>query len=129
MKLSKKFGTTILTGLVVAALTTFLMQPRILSSIENQTYVALAETFISTFNIVLLLVLTANYTEVYRDLQTALARNLIIVSSALTLYAISSSPVIHSLLGIPMVILGPSTYIPEIFVTVASLTLLYENYQ
>lgn len=129
MKLNRKFGMVVAGAFGLATVMTIVMRPSIAASIEKGVYVALAEVFLSTFNFVLLSVLTMTYVRMYRELKTPISRSLIIFSSALALYAVSSSPVTHSLIGIEAVNIGPLTYVPEIFVAVASLTLLYENYQ
>ncbi|WEL19629.1 Uncharacterized protein SVXNc_0613 [Candidatus Nanohalococcus occultus] len=99
------------------------------NTMEAVETVLLAEVFLSTFNIVLLSALTANYLKMTRKLSTPMTRSLLIFSSALTLYAVTSSPIIHYMLNINPINIGPLTYIPEIFVTIASLTLLYQNYR
>lgn len=128
MKSREYLGVLIAGALVFASLVTFVPRSSMLGSGAVEP-VLLVEIFLSTFNVVLLSALTINYFRVSRELATPMAKSLLIFSSALTLYAVTSSPVTHYLLGIGLISIGPLTYIPEIFVAIASLTLLYQNYK
>lgn len=129
MNSRKYLGFLIIGAILISSTTTYILRASMVSSMETVETVLLIEIFISTLNIVLLSALTVNYVKVNRELATPLSRSLLIFSSALTLYALSSSPVTHYLLGIGPISIGPLTYIPELFVAAASLTLLYQNYK
>ncbi|MFB6175185.1 MAG: hypothetical protein ABEJ87_04370 [Candidatus Nanohalobium sp.] len=129
MKPREELGLTVITAVVFAFIATIVMHERFLIPIEALETVVLIEIFLSTFNIIILSALTANYINMYRDLRTPITRSLMIFSSALLLYAASSSPIIHTLIGVKVISIGPLTFLPEIFVAAASLTLLYENYK
>ncbi|WP_347721466.1 hypothetical protein [Candidatus Nanohalococcus occultus] len=129
MKSRNYLHTLVIGALIAAGLATLTARTVMANTMEAVETVLLAEVFLSTFNIVLLSALTANYLKMTRKLSTPMTRSLLIFSSALTLYAVTSSPIIHYMLNINPINIGPLTYIPEIFVTIASLTLLYQNYR
>lgn len=88
-----------------------------------------AKLFISTFNVVLLVVLLYNYASIYRDLPNRFTLSLTLVTIALLFYAISSNPLLPLLMGFhhdPM--LGPFTFLPDFFATLAIIILLYQSY-
>ncbi|MFB6145798.1 MAG: hypothetical protein ABEJ99_04830 [Candidatus Nanohaloarchaea archaeon] len=129
MKARKLFLSVVTTGLIFAGLTTMIMHTDLLASSEVLEQVAIIEIFLSTFNIIILSALAVNYTLMYREMSTSIARSMMLFSSALLMYAISSSPLIRILLGFNMITIGPLTYIPDLFVAAASLTLLYESFR
>ncbi|UWG48692.1 Uncharacterized protein HSRCO_2428 [Halanaeroarchaeum sp. HSR-CO] len=86
--------------------------------------------FISTFNVLVLLALTASYLGLYRDLPTRFTGSLLLFSVALLLYALSASPAIQLLFGFRGGTgLGPFTFLPDLFASVAVVVLLYQSYQ
>ena len=88
---------------------------------------------VSTFNVVLLVTLTWTYVSLYRDLPNPFTRSLILVTTALLLYALTSNPLVHILLGFSLrgVVagLGPFTVLPDVFASVAVVVLLYQSYK
>lgn len=129
MNSRRYLGFLVIGALISAGLVTALVRSSMLNSMEVVETVLLVEIFLSTFNVVLLSALSANYFKLSRELATSMTRSLLIFSSALTTYAVLSSPVTHYLLDIGPISIGPLTYVPEIFVAIASLTLLYQNYK
>lgn len=87
------------------------------------------KVFFSSINAILLAGLVFNYTQIYRDMPTSTSRIFLVFSSALMFYAISSNPLVHLLFGYEFIPLGPFTYVPDMFVTAASLSVLYESYK
>ena len=86
--------------------------------------------FVSTFNVLVLLALTASYLRLYRDLPTRFTASLLLFSLALLLYALSASPAIQLLFGFRGGTgLGPFTFLPDLFASVAVVVLLYQSYQ
>ncbi|MFB6113583.1 MAG: hypothetical protein ABEJ58_05710 [Halodesulfurarchaeum sp.] len=86
--------------------------------------------FLSTFNVLLLLVLTWSYLVVYRDLPNRFTFSLLLFSVALLFYAVASNPAIHVLFGYrggPG--LGPFAFLPDLFAAVAVTVLLYQSFQ
>ncbi len=84
--------------------------------------------FISTLNIILIGALLWNYTKIYKNMPNKFTLSLIIFSISLLLYAISSNPLIHVILGFrggPG--LGPFTFLPDLFATAAIITLLHQT--
>lgn len=85
--------------------------------------------FVATFSVVLLLFLLWNYISIYRDLPNRFTLGLLLFTVALLLYGISSSPLLHLLLGFrPGVTPGPFTFLPDLFASVAVIILLYQSY-
>jgi len=88
------------------------------------------QLFLSTFNVLLLLVLTWSYSVLYRDLSNRFTLSLLLVSVALLLYAVTSNPVIHLLFGFRgSPTLGPFAFLPDLFAAVAVSVLLYQSFQ
>lgn len=86
--------------------------------------------FVSTFNVIVLLALTASYIRLYRDLPTRFTASLLLFSVALLLYALSASPAIQLLFGFRGGSgLGPFTFLPDLFASVAVVVLFYQSYQ
>lgn len=86
--------------------------------------------FISTFNVLLLLVLAWSYLAVYRDLPNRFTLSLLLFTAALLLYALASNPVVHLVFGFrggPG--LGPFAFLPDLFAAVAVTVLLYQSFQ
>lgn len=92
--------------------------------------VIIAKVFFTSINIILLSSLSINYYRIYSEMSTNMARSLTIFSLALLMYAITSSPLFQAFFGIrggPG--LGVFSYLPDLFVTIASGIILYESYQ
>ncbi|MFB6125423.1 MAG: hypothetical protein ABEJ59_05640 [Halanaeroarchaeum sp.] len=89
-----------------------------------------ARLFISTFNVVVLFALTGSYLGLYRELPTRFTGSLLLFSVALTLYALSANPAVQVLFGFRGGTgLGPFTFLPDLFASVAVVVLLYQSYQ
>lgn len=97
-----------------------------MDGIETMVQVKL---FVATLNVVLLLVLLWNYASIYRELPNRFTLSLLIVTVALLLYAISSNPLVTLGMGFQHgTMLGPFTFLPDVFATVAVVILLYQSY-
>lgn len=86
--------------------------------------------FVSTFNVLLLLVLAWSYFAVYRDMPNRFTASLLLFTAALLLYALASNPAIHLLFGFrggPG--LGPFAFLPDLFAAIAVVVLLYQSLQ
>ena len=86
--------------------------------------------FLSTYNVLLLLVLTWSYLVVYRDLPNRFTGSLLLFAVALLLYAMASNPAVHVLFGFrggPE--LGPFAFLPDLFAAFAVTVLLYQSFQ
>ena len=119
-------------SLTIAALITLVTQnPMPGRMMHNQGFNSLiqAKIFFSTLNIGLLTALTFNYGKIYQRMTSRFAQSLFLTSGALLVYALTSSPLLHIFLGFKGAGLGPFTFIPDIFVSAASLLLLYRSYQ
>lgn len=118
-------GFSLIVGLVSAYLTSqavFAPEGYVESAI-------IIRVFFSSVNAVLLGGLVFNYIQIYRDMPTPTSRIFLIFSSALMFYAISSNPLVHLLFGYEFIPLGPFTYIPDLFVTAATVAILWESYK
>lgn len=76
-------------------------------------------------NFVLLLGLLAIYVDIYRKTGSEFTLGLIIFCVAFLLYAVTSNPWVHQLLGYRGSGLGPFAMLPDTFTLVASVVLLY----
>jgi hypothetical protein len=86
------------------------------------------EVFFTTLNLVLLLTLAVIYVRLYRDLPNKYTASLLVLSLALLLYAFTSNPLIHDVLGFrPRPNIGPFVFLPDLFVGVAIVILLYQS--
>ncbi|MHA2016091.1 MAG: hypothetical protein ACTSUH_10155 [Candidatus Thorarchaeota archaeon] len=83
------------------------------------------KSVISFCNIALLLALVAVYGSLCRQVRTRFTLGLLLLVIVLLLYAVSSNPVVHYLLGYPGTVLGPFTIVPDIFALLAFALLLY----
>ena len=92
-------------------------------------YFILVKTVLSSLNTILLTMLLAIYTGIYRKTASQFSFGLVIFSLALLLYALTSNPLIYRLLGFRLSGLGPFTMLPEIFTFIASIILLYLSRQ
>lgn len=86
-----------------------------------------AKIFLTSFNVIVLSALTYNYLQIYREVPTSMSRGLTMFSGALLLYAVTSSPLIHVMSGFELLTVGPFTYVPDMFVTIAASVILYES--
>jgi len=91
--------------------------------------VVLIQVFFTSFNIILLSGLVANYVKIHREMPTSTSRSFLIFSGALLLYALASSPLVRVLLGFDTITVGPFTYLPDMFASAAILVILYESYR
>jgi hypothetical protein len=92
----------------------------------------LAKTFVSTFNVVVLLALTLSYLDLYREIQSRFTLSLIVFCLSLLLYAVTSMPVVPLLFGYPRGVLatiGPFAFLPDVFASFAALVLLHQSYE
>lgn len=129
MKNRTELATILTASLLTATVSVFLAQNAIFTPSTTLKTVVLLKVFFTTLNIVLLLGLVANYLKIYSGLKTPLSKSLVIFSTALMLYAITSSPLTHVLAGFEVISVGPFTFLPDIFVTVATLIILRESYR
>ncbi|MDY6788577.1 MAG: hypothetical protein SVV03_01300 [Candidatus Nanohaloarchaea archaeon] len=116
-------------SIIVGILSAYLTRQAIFAP---QAYVESAiifKVFFSSVNAVLLAGLVFNYIQIYRDMPTPTSRIFLIFSSALMFYAISSNPLVHLLFGYEFIPLGPFTYLPDLFVTAATVAILWESYK
>lgn len=87
-----------------------------------------AEVFFTTLNLVLLLALAGIYVRLYRDLPNKYTVSLVTLSLALLLYALTSNPLVHALLGFrPRPNVGAFVFVPDLFVGLAIVVLLYQS--
>ncbi|MFB6099674.1 MAG: hypothetical protein ABEK16_00225 [Candidatus Nanohalobium sp.] len=118
-------GFSILVGIVCAVLTS----RTIFSPVKFAETAVLAKVFLTSMNTVLLGGLTFNYLKIYRNMPTPTSRVFLIFSSALMMYALTANPLIQILFGFKLIPLGPFTYLPELFLTAATGSVLYESYR
>ncbi|MFC7134882.1 MULTISPECIES: hypothetical protein [Salinibaculum] len=86
------------------------------------------EVFFTTLNLVLLLTLAAIYVQLYRDLPNKYTASLLVLSLALLLYAGTSNPLVHNVLGFrPRPNIGAFVFLPDFFIGLAILILLYQS--
>jgi hypothetical protein len=116
-------------ALIAGVLSIVVAEIAIFSPNRTLQTVMLVKVFLTTFNIVLLLGLTANYFKIYSGMKTPLSRSLLMFSTALMLYAVTSSPLTHVIMGFEIISIGPFTFIPDIFVTLATVIILRESYR
>jgi small-conductance mechanosensitive channel len=87
-----------------------------------------AEVFFTTLNLVLLLALAGVYASLHRDLSNKYTLSLVVLSLALLLYAFTSNPAVHLLLGLrPRPNVGAFVFVPDLFVGVAIVVLFYQS--
>ncbi|AKH98293.1 hypothetical protein [Halanaeroarchaeum sulfurireducens] len=106
------------------------MGPGMAPGMAESTVFVQIRLFISTFNVLVILALTASYLRLYRDLPTRFTGSLLLFSLALFFYALSASPAVQLLFGFRGGTgLGPFTFLPDLFASVAVVVLLYQSYQ
>lgn len=133
--------TLVVTGAaILSALVAFLVEPQSIPHMgrgmgspmagpETGVFLDL-RMFLSTYSGLLLVALTWNYLSMYRRLPNRFTISLVLFTTALFLYALSSNPAIHVLFGFrggPE--LGPFLFVPDLFAAVAVTILLYQSYQ
>lgn len=92
-------------------------------------YLILAKTVFSSVNTILLAILLAIYIGIYRKTASQFSMGLIIFTITLLLYALTSNPLIHRLIGFRLSGLGPFTMLPDLFTSIAAAILLYLSSQ
>jgi len=86
------------------------------------------EVFFTTLNLLLLFALAGVYANLYRDLPNKYTLSLVVLSLILLLYAFTSNPFVHILFGFrPRPNVGAFTFLPDLFVGVAIVVLLYQS--
>ncbi len=86
------------------------------------------EVFFTTLNLVLLVALAVIYVQLYRDLPNKYTASLLVLSLALLLYAGTSNPVVHNVFGFrPRANIGAFVFLPDFFIGLAILVLLYQS--
>lgn len=116
-------------ALIAAAGSVVFAQNAIFSPNRALKTVILLKVFFTTLNIALLLGLVLNYLKIYSGMKTSFSRSLLAFSTALMLYAITSSPLTHVLAGFEIISVGPFTFLPDVFVTLATVIILRESYR
>lgn len=130
----KKLILVVGTGVIVSLVLTILFRSMVTLPITRQrmyfeTFLGV-KVFISTLNIVLICALLWNYMRIYKEIPNRFTLSLIIFSLALLLYAVFSNPFIPFLLGFKHGVgLGPFTFLPDMFATIAVIILLYQSYE
>lgn len=138
MEPATKVGVIVGVAAVISGLVALLVDPQLVGGMGREmgqrTYafelVTEVRLFLSTFNILLLVVLAWSYLMVYRDLPNRFTFSLLLFTVALLLYAVVSNPAIHLLFGYrggPG--LGPFAFLPDLFAAVAVTVLLYQSFQ
>lgn len=119
-----------LAGTIVAfgtglALPGLVIDPAVSNYVEA---VIRVEVFFSTFNSVVLVVLVGTYYQLYRGLPNKYTVSLLLLGIALLLFAVTGHPLLHVLMGfVPTVSVGPFTFIPDLFVSMAVIILFYQS--
>lgn len=129
MKPVNEFRAVIFTGLAFAAITSFLMRNSIFTAFSFVETVIIIKIFFTSLNIVLLTGLFVNYIKIHQEIPTSTSRSFLIFSASLLLYALSSSPLVRVLLGFDTITVGLFTYLPDMFTSAATITILYESYK
>ncbi len=99
------------------------------AALEFRENLGLANLFLTTFNIVLLVYLLLTYVQIWLPLRSTFSAGLLVMVSALLAHAIAASPIVHQLFGFRGSGLGPFTLLPSIFTLVAALVLVYLSRQ
>ena len=133
-----KVGIIVGAAAIISALVALLLDPQLVGGMGRGMgqrmyafeFVTEVRLFLSTFNVLLLVVLAWSYLVVYRDLPNRFTFSLLLFTVALLLYAVVSNPAIHLLFGYrggPG--LGPFAFLPDLFAAVAVTVLLYQSFQ
>lgn len=84
--------------------------------------------FFTTLNLLMLVALMGVYGNLYRDLPNKYTRSLILLSLSLVLYGFTSNPLVQIVFGFhPRPDIGVFGFLPDIFVGVAIVVLLYQS--
>lgn len=116
-------------SVAVGVVSAILTSNAIFAPVQLVKTAIVVKVFFSSMNAILLAGLVLNYAKIYRNMPTPTSRVLLIFSFGLMFYAISSNPLVHLIFGYEFIPLGPFTYIPDLFVTAATLSILYESYR
>lgn len=125
---------TVGAGILISGLVTVSFPTTMPSMMPHAPRVAIesvvqVKLFVTTLNVVLLLVLLWNYFSIYRGLPNRFTLSLLVVTFALLLYAVSSNPLITLGMGFQHgAMLGPFTFLPDLFAMVAITVLVYQSY-
>lgn len=84
-----------------------------------------AKTVISMVNVALSISLLVIYIDIYRKTKSEFTIGLIVFSTVLLLYALTSNPLMHGALGFHAYGLGPFAMLPDLFTFAALAVLLY----
>ena len=105
----------------------FLQRPRLLpEDIRGDfEFFYIAQTVISTLNVVLLIFLLTTYIDIYRHTRSQFTLGLIIFSIVFLLKTITANPLFIRAFGFMAFGLGPFALLPELFELAALLVLLY----
>jgi hypothetical protein len=123
-------GAVIVALVVVAFIPERVYRPRLGRMPPAVTMLLQVKLFVTTANLVLILALTGTYAQLYRDLPNKYTRSLLLLSFALVFYAFTSSPLVQLLLGLrprPRPEVGVFGFLPDLFVGVAVVVLLYQS--
>ncbi len=83
------------------------------------------KTVLSTVNITLVIILLFTYVDIYRRTKSSFTIGLIIFSTILLLYTITSNPILQWPFGFRAFGLGPFAMLPDLFACVALSVLVY----
>jgi len=129
LKPDSELKMVLVSGLVFATLTAFLMRNAVFSIFSFAETVVVVKIFFTSLNIILLSGLLVNYTQIYREMPTSTSRSFLIFSASLLLYALAASPLIRVMLGFQTITVGPFTYLPDMFASLAAVAILRESYK
>ena len=113
-------------ALVVAVLFSTAVGPRLFDR-PRLVLVLQVKLVVTTFTVVLLLVLAGTYASLYRELPNPFTLSLVVFCVALLLYALTSNPVVLLVLGFRPAPLGLFTFLPDLFAAIATVVLLYQS--
>lgn len=80
---------------------------------------------LSFINIALLIILLVLYGGIYKKTKSRYTLSLILFALAMLMYAVTSNPLMHEMQGLHISGLGPFTFIPDLFVTIAIIILIH----
>jgi len=83
----------------------------------------------ATLTTVLLIGIIIVHIRVYRETGTRFSLGLVIFSFALILYTLASNPILHKLIGLRKIGLGPLLMLPDLCMAIAAAILLYLSRQ
>ena len=123
-------ATFVAVALVAALVVAFLFSSTVGPRLFDRPRLALVlqvKLLVTTFTVVLLVVLAGTYASLYRDLPNPFTLSLVVFCVALLLYALTSNPFVLLVLGFRPTPLGPFTFLPDLFAAVAVVVLLYQS--